>query len=74
MGERLKGRIKEMSDYRNFGYILGEDGKEIFLHHSDCCDFTPAVGALVEYSLGQDRMGRVKAINITERANNDKAN
>jgi cold shock CspA family protein len=73
MGERLKGRIKEMSDFGNFGYIMGDDGREIFLHHSDC-DFTPTKGILVEYSLGADRMGRQKAINITERANNDKAN
>ncbi len=33
-GPRLKGRIKKMVRDRGFGFIRGDDGKEVFFHRS----------------------------------------
>jgi CspA family cold shock protein len=28
----LKGRVKWYNDRKNFGFIIGEDGKDVFVH------------------------------------------
>ena len=33
-GEDLKGKIKTLIRNRSFGFIIAEDGKEIFFHRS----------------------------------------
>jgi len=33
-GENLKGKIKTLIRNRGFGFIIAEDGKEIFCHRS----------------------------------------
>ena len=63
---RLTGRIKTMSARANYGYIQRDDNfSDVFFHQDDCC-FTPIKGTLVEFYLGEDRLGRTKAVNITE--------
>ena len=35
MGEELKGTVKWFNTNKGFGFILSEDGKEIFVHYTD---------------------------------------
>lgn len=35
MSEELKGTVKWFNTNKGFGFILTEDGKEIFVHYSD---------------------------------------
>ena len=33
-GEKMKGTVKFFNEMKGFGFIAGEDGKEVFVHQS----------------------------------------
>ena len=35
MEEKMNGTVKWFNTSKGFGFILGEDGKEVFVHYSD---------------------------------------
>ena len=37
-GKRMKGRVARVLDLKGFGFILGDDGVEYFIHKDDCQD------------------------------------
>ncbi|HEU4429025.1 MAG TPA: cold shock domain-containing protein [Myxococcota bacterium] len=74
-GPKSRGKIKKMVRDRGFGFIRGEDGKEVFFHRSgmnggdyDAMD----EGDLVEYVIQEGPRGAraeyVKAVSATEGA------
>lgn len=66
--ETKKGIITGINPKRYFGFILGEDGKEIFFHAMGVVnpDFEKLkAGYSVEYLEVKDLSGKRKAIGIT---------
>ena len=58
----MKGKVKWFDGKKGYGFITGEDGKEVFVHYSGI------VKALnekqeVEYELGEGSKG-IQAINV----------
>ena len=59
-GPKSKGRIKKMVRDRGFGFIRGEDGKEVFFHRSGMAgsDYDSAAeGDPVEYVIQEGPRG-----------------
>lgn len=58
----MKGKVKMFNDARGFGFITGEDGKDVYVHSSAIQGGTAfAVGDTVEYEVEQaDRGPRAK--------------
>jgi cold shock CspA family protein len=61
---RKTGVVKWWSDSKKFGFISDEDNSEIFYHINDVEHFSPAIGQTVEFEMGKDRNGRIKAVKI----------
>jgi len=62
----LKGKIKRLIRNRGFGFITGEDGKEIFFHRTalEKIDFDSLEeGNSVEFNLEKGPKG-LRAVNI----------
>ncbi|MFH1101844.1 MAG: cold shock domain-containing protein [Methanobacteriota archaeon] len=60
----MKGTIKWYNPRKGYGFILGEDGKDIFLHRTSVpADLHLKEGDKVEYELEDSERGP-KAINI----------
>jgi CspA family cold shock protein len=59
-GPRVKGRIKKMVRERGFGFIRGDDGKEVFFHRSglNTSDYDSlSEGDVVEYVIQEGPRG-----------------
>lgn len=55
-----KGKIKKLVSDRGFGFITGDDGKDIYFHSTGLkgVDFNALqVGQVVEYEVGQGEKG-----------------
>ena len=67
-GPKARGRIKKMVRERGFGFIRGEDGKEVFFHRSglNASDYDSLnEGDLVEYQIQEGPRG-ARAQNVRE--------
>lgn len=61
-----KGQVKWFNAQKGFGFIVGEDGADLFAHYSDIAmdGFkTLQEGQVVEYEPGENEKGK-KAMNI----------
>lgn len=60
----MKGKVKMFNTARGFGFITGEDGKDVYVHTSAVEGGAAlAVGDSVEYEVEQaDRGPRAKAV------------
>ena len=62
----MKGQVKWFDSKKGYGFITGEDGKEVFVHYSGIVkDGFKALNEKqeVEYELGEGSKG-IQAINV----------
>lgn len=60
----MKGTIKFFNSEKKFGFILGEDGKEVFVHQSEMAEgLTVREGDSVEYEVETGEKG-LKAVKV----------
>ena len=62
----MKGKVKWFDSKKGYGFITGEDGKEVFVHYSGIVkDGFKALNEKqeVEYELGEGSKG-IQAINV----------
>ena len=60
MGEMFKGKVKWFNAKKGYGFILGDDGVEVFVHFSDIEGDgykTLKDGQVVRYCIGQGQKG-----------------
>lgn len=63
----MKGTVKSFNSRRGFGFITGEDGKDIFVHYSAIQKEgfkTLKAGEHVTYDVDTDDQGRTVAKNV----------
>ncbi|MBR3678195.1 MAG: cold-shock protein [Alistipes sp.] len=63
----MKGTVKWFDSKKGYGFIIAEDGKEVFVHYTGIVKEgfkTLTEGQLVEYELGNGEKGE-QAINVT---------
>ena len=62
----LSGRVSRWFHDRHFGFILPADGdSELFFHASGVQgERLPRIGQQVTFELGEDRLGRTKAVRV----------
>lgn len=61
------GTVKSFNHKRGYGFIIAEDGSEIFVHQTGICmpGFRKLIeGQTVEYEIAEHE-GRIKAVNVT---------
>lgn len=64
----MSGKIKWFNNRKGFGFISGEDGKEVFVHYSGIVGDgyrTLKTGQAVVYDVSQDDKGRDVAVNVS---------
>jgi cold shock CspA family protein len=62
MTEKLTGKIKFWNERRGYGFIIVDDGSEIFGHDSQLLGvWVPNKDDKVEFVMGTDRTGRTVA-------------
>ncbi len=60
----MKGRVKNVNEEREFGFILGEDGNDYFFHFSNVISIDlPTTNSIVEFETKQTEKG-ASAINV----------
>ena len=62
-----KGKIKKLISDKGFGFILTEEGKDLFFHRNDLqgMEFSSLKeGQEVEYETGTGRDGRPQAVKV----------
>ena len=63
----MKGTVKWFDSKKGYGFIIAEDGKEVFVHYTGIVKEgfkTLTEGQSVEYELGNGEKGE-QAINVT---------
>ena len=66
----MKGTVKWFNDRKGFGFIEGEDEKDIFVHRNSLAEGTCLNdGDQVEYELGTSDKGP-QAVNVKKLENN----
>lgn len=63
----MKGTIKWFDVRKGYGFVIGSDGKEVFIHHSDIImkDYRYFnEGDIVNYHVVVDDNGKFRAINV----------
>ena len=63
-----RGTVKWFDDAKGFGFISGEDGKDVFVHHTAIQGDgfrTLAQGQSVEFEVQQDKKGP-RALKVTK--------
>jgi len=54
----MKGKVKMFNSARGFGFITGEDGKDVYVHNSDIeGGVALAIGDSVEYEVEAGERG-----------------
>jgi len=54
----MTGKIKTLVNGKDFGFILGDDGKEYFFHKSSAVDFDLLMpGVIVEFTPTKGKKG-----------------
>lgn len=64
----MKGKVKWFNSQKGYGFITGEDGKDVFVHHSSIKMEgykTLEEGAEVEFDTEKSDKGP-KAVNVTK--------
>lgn len=67
-GSRCRGTVAWFSDDRGYGFIHGDDGRDIFVHHSEISSGgfrTLTDGQVVEYEV-QRRAKGLNAVSVTD--------
>ena len=59
MSETLKGTVKWFNGVKGYGFLIKEDGSELFIHKSQLKDRRGGLfpGDKVEFTIGQGRNG-----------------
>jgi cold shock protein len=60
-----KGKVKFFNANKGFGFIVQDEGEDLFFHVSELQATTVNEGDKVEYEVGEGRKGPC-AVNITE--------
>lgn len=62
----MQGSIKFYNDQKGFGFIVTENGEDLFFHISQADEAyeMPAEGDVVSYELGEGRDGRPVAVGV----------
>lgn len=65
----MKGTVKWFDVRKGFGFIVGEDGQDYFVHYSGIVQESEfkklRQNDPVEFEIGQDEQGRMVAKNVT---------
>lgn len=62
----MKGKVKFFNREKEFGFIIGDDGKDYFVHKSGLQgDLTPDENDLVEFSVEEGDRG-LKAVKVSK--------
>jgi len=69
----LKGKVKWFNSQRGFGFISGDDGKDVFVHYTSIQGKgykNLMEGQIVEYGVMTQEDGRTRAINVIVKGEN----
>ena len=62
----MKGNIIWFDNYKHFGFIMGEDEKQYFVHQTNVeSDYIPKQGDDVKFEIIEQADGRVRAGNFS---------
>ena len=65
MSQKYNGSVKWMNGKKGYGFLIGPDGKDIFVHISGVESNSPLQeGQKVSYETALDRQGRTVAVNV----------